>query len=160
MVYQWKFPQPVPAQIAGEYLDGLKEKHDGVLTPEVVLETSRDTDAVLHPCFEWDDSKAAESYRLYQARKIITSLVVTIDTPNKEAKTVNALVNVAPLHVKANYIPITVAMNNVASREQVLKNALIELRAFQNKYAIYSELAEVCKAIDNFADTISKEVKK
>lgn len=152
MIYKWKFPQPVPAQVAGEYLDGLKEKNDGVLTPELVLDNSRPADAVLHPCFEWDDNKAAENYRLYQARKIITNLVVTIETEGaKEPKTVNALVNVAPAYTKAEYVPISVAMNNVASREQVLKNALIELRNFQNKYSTYSELAGVCKAIDDFA---------
>lgn len=160
MVYNWKYPQPVPAQVAGEYLDSLKEQNGGTLTPQVVLDNSRDTNAVLHPCFEWDDGKAAERFRLYQARQIITSLVVTIDTPDKEPKTVNALVNIAPLYEKANYIPITVAMNNVTNREQVLKNALIELRAFQNKYSIYSELAEVCKAIDNFAGIIDKEKAK
>ena len=62
-VYFWKRKLPVSAQMAGEYLEELEKKHSA-LTPEIVLEESREENAVLHKCFEWDDTKATEGYEL------------------------------------------------------------------------------------------------
>lgn len=157
MVYGWKINYPVPAQVAGEHLENLKQQNGGIITPQIVLDDSRDEQAVLHSCFTWDDSVAAENYRLYQARKIISSLTVTVEKINapEEPKMVTALVNISPLRTKGKYVSVEVAMNDVAYREQVLQNALSELRAFQNKYSTYKELAGVCKAIDDFAETIT-----
>lgn len=41
---------------------------DTEITPEQVLEKARDEQSELHKCFEWNDSIAAEKYRLQQAR--------------------------------------------------------------------------------------------
>ena len=45
------------------------------VTPQEVLEKARDENSELHKCFEWNDSVAAEKYRLQQARAIIINLV-------------------------------------------------------------------------------------
>ena len=149
-VYSWKFGQPVPAQVAGEYLEKL-EQENGALTPELVLNESRDEKAVLHPCFEWDDGKAAESYRLYQARKIISNITVKIETSANETSTpVRAFVSISDSAKKetGNFVSIGVAMNDEVMRAQVLKNALYELQTFKRKYAAYSELQNIFNAID------------
>jgi hypothetical protein len=46
------------------------------LTPELVLTEARKPDHPLHSRFEWDDSVAAERWRLEQAHRLITSLRV------------------------------------------------------------------------------------
>lgn len=157
MVYEWKFPMPVDAQIAGEELARIEGEHNS-LTPELVLEESREENAVLHPCFEWDDSIAAEKYRLEQAGCLLRNIVITVtktaeevDAP-KDVK-VRAYVNVSE-EKKGVYVPIKTALSQENYRKRVLENALSELRMFQNKYAIYAELAGVCKAIDDFAATL------
>lgn len=61
-------------------LGALADK-EGRLTPEQVVEDARDPKSPLHPCFEWDDSKAAHQHRLYQARKLVAVYVTqTIET--------------------------------------------------------------------------------
>ena len=156
-VYDWKYPWAVPAQVAGEYLSEL-EKREGKLTPELVLNESRDENAVLHPCFEWDDEKAAESYRLWQAGKILRDITVTIVREEHEPKIVRAYVNVTDQqkHEKGAYVSLNVAMNNGDYKAQVLKNALYELQTFKNKYADYVELEKVFIAIDELAEKIGE----
>jgi hypothetical protein len=58
-----------PEQVAQE-LDRISTLRDG-LRPADVVEESRPQDAVLHESFEWDDQRAAELHRHWQARTII-----------------------------------------------------------------------------------------
>lgn len=52
----------------------------GSLTPEAVVDDARDPESVLHPCFEWDDTKAAHQHRLNQARGLIRiRMTTTVD---------------------------------------------------------------------------------
>jgi hypothetical protein len=44
---------------------------EGMLKPEAVVNAARDAANPLHPCFTWDDSKAAEKQRLHEARLLI-----------------------------------------------------------------------------------------
>lgn len=155
MIYAWKYSWAVPAQVAGEYLSEL-EKSKGKLTPELVLNESRDENAVLHSCFEWDDEKAAEGYRLYQAGKILRDITVVIERENTSPQNIRAFVNVSDNSKRetGKFISLNVAMNNSDYKAQVLKNALYELQIFKNKYSAYTELGKVFAAIDNFAETI------
>lgn len=52
----------------------------GVITPELIVTEANDIKSVLHPIFEWDDSKAAFNYRLQQARILLNNIQVTIKT--------------------------------------------------------------------------------
>ena len=62
MIYKYKATQyKVPAQKAGEYLEKLNAKEGG-LTAERLLDVSRPKRALLHDCFDWDDTRAAEKY--------------------------------------------------------------------------------------------------
>ena len=45
------------------------------ITPYEVLEKAKDENSELHKCFEWNDSIAAEKYRLQQAGNILRMLV-------------------------------------------------------------------------------------
>lgn len=131
MAYQWKMPiYNVDAQEAGEYLETFDE-----VTPENVLEQSRPADALLHDCFEWDDSTAAEKYRLKQASKLIRNLSVTYyEDSSSEPKEVRAYHSVTSHDKKADYRPVQVVLSDETMREQVLENALAELERFRRKY--------------------------
>lgn len=159
MAYEWKYPYPVDAQKAGKELERINSKYNSLI-PEQVVEESRDDDAVLHPCFEWNDAVAAEKYRVEQARHIIGSLVIQVEnstkTKDEVSKTIvtRAFVNVSEKR-KGVYVPVQTALNRNDYRERVLKNALSELCMFQTKYSNLKELAEVNKAIDDFAEKLN-----
>ena len=60
-------------------LSRLHDQNDGLRPPEVV-DAARPDDSVLHPCFEWKDSVAGELYRQHQARNLIRSVRVVVDS--------------------------------------------------------------------------------
>ena len=157
MVYEWKFRQPVPAQKAGEYLNKL-EKENGKLTAQLVLDESRDENALLHPCFEWDDAKAAEGYRLQQAGFIIRNITVKLETSAGKKEPVRAFVNIGEKEQfknKGEFVTFEIAMQNEEYRQRVLKYALDELKTFRTKYSTYKELSNIFKAIEETETKIS-----
>jgi hypothetical protein len=62
------------------------ESKQGKLTPQQVLEAARDEESPLHRFFEWDDSTAAEAYRVEQARDLIKKVKVIIQYEETEIK--------------------------------------------------------------------------
>lgn len=160
-VYEWKTPYlyPVSAQVAGETIEALKTalgKEN--IEPEDLLEASRADGTPLHTCFEWDDSKAAEKYRLEQATNMIRSVVVKIVVDGGEPVTTRAFVNVSEkLHAKGTFVSIQTALEQKDYRQNILRSALFELQTFQRKYSIYQELAGVFSAIHDFTEKFSFE---
>jgi hypothetical protein len=55
-------------------LEELAKAANGDLKPSAVLAEARKKTSVLHRMFEWNDTKAAEKYRLFQARELIASV--------------------------------------------------------------------------------------
>ena len=152
MVYQWKTPvfSKVSAQTAGEHIEELDREY-GEVTPSLLLEDSRPETAVLHPLYEWNDEKAAEKYRLHQSKMIIGNLVVVrIDEQSEIPKVpVRAFVSVNDRNEKASYRPIVSVLADEASREQILANALTELRMFKSKYEAILDVAETLRDFAN-----------
>ncbi|HUD75319.1 MAG TPA: hypothetical protein VMQ76_09630, partial [Terracidiphilus sp.] len=59
-------------------LRAIADKNGGLLLPEKVVEAARPVSSPLHSWFEWNDNKAAENYRIWQARQLIRVTVQTI----------------------------------------------------------------------------------
>lgn len=157
MVYQWKRNMPVSAQATGEHFEKLEKKH-GEITPEIILDDARKKSSVLHDCFEWDDGRAAEKYRLSQARFIICNLVVSVESKENEQKKARAFVNVSAQTMKGNkgsFVSIGNAISNEEMRQNVLRNALVELLAFKKKYEELEGLQRIFVAIDDLEQEFS-----
>lgn len=113
------------------------------VSPEEVLSKAKDKDSELHKCFEWDDSVAAEKFRLQQARLIICNLVVV--TPNKEEEPVR----VYQISSERNtYQPTRFFLQQPDEYQKLLQRAKEELKALQKRYKMLSELELVFSAID------------
>lgn len=159
MVYSWSYNKPVAAEVAGKRLEELTAIH-GTVTPKIILEDSRDENAPLHPCFEWDDGKAAEAYRLRQAHEILISLKVTVESGEKEIET-RAFVNIADKNEKSGeFIAVGAALSKEETRQAVLTRALAELTYFKRKYESLVELSDVFSAIDRASKKIKQRRKK
>ena len=142
----------VSAQIAGEELERI-EARDGEITPRAVVEEARPEDSKLHNAFEWDDEKAAEQYRISQARQLIRCIVVKPMPEEKVEEPVRMYVNQNPTDTgqsrSGSYINLKSALENPDSRAVVLSNAMHEMKMFRAKYYKLKELSEVFKAIDS-----------
>jgi len=126
-------------------LELIRRKHKGILNPKDVVEFARNSDTALHQEFEWNDKIAGDAYRILQAREVIRTRV-TVLTP--DTKPVRAYVSL-PNDRKSNggYRRINDVLEKPAWREQLLKNAMADMRAFQTKYAVLKELANVFSAM-------------
>ena len=143
----------VPAQVVGEQLEKIELKY-GEITKENFLNESRSKTSPTHALFEWNDSIAAEKYRLEQAGQVIRMITVSISAAdNEEPKTIRAFVNSQPDNItKGRFINILSGMNNEETRRVIIANAMAELKQFEKKYALYTEFTEVITAINKLRE--------
>ena len=145
-VYGWKSGSriKVNAQQAGELFEQLE-----TVTPETVLEAAKSEDSPIHSAFEWDDTAAAEKYRLSQAGHLIRCLTVTV-TEEENIEPQRAYFKIAD----EGYEQTKAIMHIEEKRISLLQQALSELKAFQRKYSMLTELAKVFAEIEK---TIEEE---
>ena len=115
----------------------------GKFTPMEVLEKAKDETTELHKCFEWNDSIAAEKYRLEQAKNIIRMLVYEKET--KEQAVVRYYAKTETKHV---YQPTKQFLVQEDEYQGLLRRALAELEAFKNKYHTLTELENIFEAME------------
>jgi hypothetical protein len=115
----------------------------GKFTPMEVLEKAKDETTELHKCFEWNDSIAAEKYRLEQAKNIIRMLVYEKET--KEQAVVRYYAKTETMHV---YQPTKQFLVQEDEYQGLLRRALAELEAFKNKYHTLTELEGIFDAME------------
>ena len=80
--FTWKMKglaKRVDPSIAGQELQRIQNFY-GSITPEILVNEAKKRKSPLHPIFEWDDTKAAEGYRLQQARILLNNIRVTVVT--------------------------------------------------------------------------------
>ena len=113
--------------------------HRGRLVPKRVVDWARKNKrSVLHSCFEWDNTRAAEQYRLWQAQHLIVSVEVVYEDGKKRQ------VYVSPLASRGKgYRSLVDVLSAKESREQFLNQALDELERIFSKYEDLTELAGV-----------------
>lgn len=146
MVYQWKSGSYIKgnAQKAGELFEQLSATEEG-LTARTLLDANKPEEAPLHNDYEWNDTIAAEEWRLHQSRHFINSIAIVKSMPDKEEpELVRAFHIVSEAH---KYEPIAAIVEEPDKYEILLNNALSELAAFTQKYNTLKELIPVFKAI-------------
>lgn len=141
-------------QKIGDALAKIAESGGGELTPRAVVETARNPRNALHQFFEWDDSKAAESYRLDQARTVIRCIHAEDDDASEGH---------APAFVSisdkggTSYRTLDAVKNSADLQARVLAQAERDLEAFQKRY---TALEEVCAIVRNAQAAIQARRKR
>lgn len=136
------------AQIVGHELAELEERYNS-LTPKLVVNEARPEESVLHPCFEWDDAKAAETHREFQASHLIRSVAVVYPDPVTERPlSSRAFVNIVEsgdddTEETRRYVTTSRAMADPSMRRQLVERALRELEGAEKRYREFQELADI-----------------
>lgn len=114
-------------------------------TPAQILEKGRSEETELHKCFEWNDSIAAEKYRLSQARKICEVLVIQRlpDAP-KEAPEIRIF---HKTESTGGYKPINRIVQDNDEYQKLLQRAFAEFHALKIKYQNLQELDYITSLI-------------
>lgn len=133
------------ANAVGMHLEMLREKFKGELTPNDVVDDARNHNSPLHSFFEWDDTEAAQQWRLQQARGLIRAVVAIIVDDKEPARRIQAFVHV-PENGAPHYRATDHAMSQERTRGMILQQAWKEFRAWQKRYEHLEELADFFKA--------------
>lgn len=135
------------AKIYGEHiLRMMKEKSIKSVTAREVLEDAKDETTPYHDHFDWDDTSAAEQFRLSQARQLIAS-IVEVKIIREEEVPIRVFVNVIGSDGERAYFPMEYAMARPKLANQVIANALKEVKNWSIRYKEYQELARIREAI-------------
>ena len=141
---------PDDAGTIGAELERLSS--DGAVSPETVLASAKDASSPLHKYFEWDDQKAAEKYRLYQARYLIRAVVIETDEGD-----VRAYHNVAIAQDDRKYVSHEKAFSTPNLADQVIAAALKEADLWARRYKIYKKLSPIVVAIEDTKNNLSND---
>ena len=114
-------------------------------TPAQIVDMARDSSTELHKCFEWNDTVAAEKYRLEQARQVVRILVIKREDGQKDQPERRFF---HKNEYSEGYKSLEFIVRNDTEYEKLLKQALAELHAFKAKYHALSELEEILALID------------
>ena len=118
--------------------------------PEQVLNKARDEKSELHKCFEWNDSSAAEKYRLNQAREVIRHLIVIHrDDEDTGKEPIQFRVMMKNERDRdSGYKQTVVMVRDEDEYRKLLEQAYAELHCFKKKYSCLSELSEILALIE------------
>lgn len=129
-------------KIRTELLNIQKASADKMLHAEhVVAWAKRNKSSALHRQFEWDNSKAANEYRIWQARRLIQINVVTEDGGPQ-------VVSLSVDRGKGGgYRDVRDVLSSRELSEIMLRDALAELNRVQARFVRVKELTGVWAAV-------------
>ena len=159
IAYKWKNAarsvQGLDAEVFGSEIAGLART--GSATPDALVDAAWPKDSPLHEAFTWDNSLAAEKWRLEEARCIIRALV-TVEIIDGSEQEIRAFVSVQPDEAESRiYHPIKAALSDKRYYQQVLDNGLRDAGAYADKYRSIRELSKIVGTIDRVLDQRAKQ---
>lgn len=168
-IYAWKAGAQIRTS-ADEAMKVCEALRNGAgLSPQNLLDVSRSEGAVLHNEFEWNDSIAAEKFRLLRAGHIIRSIIVVHESPkeaeDREPKTVEVRA-FFPTHDKdeearGTYQSLDTIARDDAMRARLMNDCMKELQWVQKKYRILNEIVETLDIpIEALKQAIEKQEKR
>jgi len=125
------------AQKVGEELEKIKAK--GNLNPNNILESAKSKKSILHQYFDWDDTEAAEKWRISQARNITNHIIEVVVIKGKE-HTHKAYFSVSVKNEEANYVSLTEAITIPNYRNQLLKEMETTLENLLKLIKLFSSM--------------------
>jgi hypothetical protein len=130
-----------------KFLRGLEAK--GLLYASAVVKAAKPKRSPIHHRFDWDDTTAADSWRLEQARKLIVSVRVEITTPEQHTFVVHGYTSLSADRQNGGGFRWTPKVLTTAEqRQDMVHTALAEFRVLKIKYAHLKELAGIFGEID------------
>lgn len=150
-------------QVIADRLAAIADRNAGRLTPDDVIEDAKDPKSPLHGYFEWNDAKAAHAHRLEQARALIRSVKVIIETETTFIRAVGYVVDPTRRGDEQGYVRLESIVSEAAlARKTLMTEAERVLGVLRRAEAIAAvlgleeQLANVVGVVRDFHNTIAK----
>jgi hypothetical protein len=114
-------------------------KDYGRLTPRNVVDAARDPANPLHRRFEWDDSVAAERYRLAQARQLIQTVRCSFVSPTSGATSVRVFHSVPATGSAPAYEPLADIVADPVTEKVLEAEMRRDWKSFEARYRHLAE---------------------
>jgi hypothetical protein len=121
-------------------LDALLERSGGTIAPSAMVEAARDPESALHGLFTWDDSEAAEKWRIAEAQKYLRTQVTVIAQPSAEPIAVRAYWSLPSDRAAGLYRPIAQVLASREMTTEMLEDARREFLSYKRKYGHLEQL--------------------
>jgi len=125
----------IKKDIVLETLQGLVR--NGQIKPEDVVESAKNEDSPIHNNFEWNNTKAAQEYRLWQARHLIVYKFKIDGQTEQQFYNIKFIVNDVPVQ---GYFTREKILSDKEMYLQLLKDAIDEIKYWEKKYKQIKEL--------------------
>lgn len=124
----------------------MDEDPSGLLRPEAMVKVAKNPNNVLHDEFTWEDDKAAEQWRIQEARQLIQTWVMREPHTKETVRVLTSLDN--DRTNGGGFRWTTEVIERPDLREQLVQTALRELTVTETRYKHLNELATVWESID------------
>ena len=126
-------------------LQRIRDRH-GKLSARLVVDDARDPAHPLHERFNWDDTSAAESWRVHQAAELIRSVRIRYveATDKAPARTVRAF-HAVRREDGHSYEPAEKVAEDPFTRRLVLADMEREWKALRRRYEQFAEFADMVR---------------
>lgn len=139
-----------------EELEHIRQSNGGFLRPQDVVEYARNPETNLHGKFTWEDSEAAEKWRLAEARAIIRVVVSVNEHTSEKVRAFVSLVQ--DRRQDGGYRAMVEVLDDEALTAAMLQDAFNELSAFKTKYQKLQELTQLSGVFSAINALEQKEV--
>jgi hypothetical protein len=128
------------AKIIGPAIDALSQQ--GAVTPRDVVDSARSTNSPLHPFFEWNDQKAADLFRVEQARNMLRSIKVKFVDGSTEivARAFQVEATKAYEGAPREYRSFRSMADDSAFAARMMQSAYDDLISWRRKYSPYEDV--------------------
>lgn len=155
-IYRWKEGSrfSADAEKVAEELQGLPEQ-----TPHAALVFAEDPATELHKCATWDDAKAAHMFRLDEMRRVIRSVVIIDESPERDPIQYRAFEYVTPQDAeepKQQFMNTKSALQNPEFRGQIIAEIKASIQELRHKVKTYQYVAEEMAEVQHHLDMAIK----
>lgn len=124
-----------------DHLQAIRDER-GSLTAALIVDAARSPEHPLHSRFEWDDSTAAEKWRLEQASQLLRVVKLPPDPTRPGDLRAFVAIKGTDTH-RAEYVPTEEAMADPFLSRLVLSSMNREWRVMKKRYGHMAEFAEL-----------------
>jgi len=171
--YRWKVEaqhSTADAQVFGERLEFLRHRLEaeavrtgdevGELDPLDVITDARHPSSPIHHLFNWDDSDAADRWRLHEAEQALQALTVVRARvgPAPDSTPVRGVAAISPAGPRRPARVEACDLETPAQRAAYIREAIAEARSWARKYADIPELHGVCSTIRATARRLARQL--
>lgn len=145
--WQVAYKRGVDANAFGRVVEGLRKQHGNEISPVAIVDEARPDDSPIHPLFEWDDTEAAEAWRVHQARNALNSIRIVVLAGSDDEKEVYANISIQDDAGHRSYLPATAVAASPELMEKAVDEAMSYLRSWEARWRNLQELGPIFEAV-------------